>query len=67
MDVQWPHQMSEAKNQTAWPVFVVGIVFDDFTITNRFAQLLYANVTQDAFVNRMLRELNLTSRNLFSD
>lgn len=59
LDVQRSIIGCRAENQTAWPILVVRVVFDDFAVGYCFANLLYADVAQDALVDGVSRELEL--------
>jgi len=42
----WPLSQSITEDQTAWPIFVIRIVFDHLASPHRFAYLLNRNLTQ---------------------
>jgi len=51
-----------ATDETAWTIFiVVGIVFDNLTVSNSF-DFMYSNLTQNG-INSVLGELKLIAGN----
>lgn len=59
MNMDWPSGARPAVKKTARAVLVVRVVFDDFSIGDGFSQLLDADASDDALIDRMLRKLEL--------
>ena len=59
MEMNWPIGQREAENQATGTIFVVRIVFNDFTPLNGFSEILHADPANNALINGMLRELDL--------
>jgi len=58
--VQWSARQREPEDKTAGAILVVWIVIHDLPICKGFTDLLDADVPNDALINRVFRELELT-------
>jgi hypothetical protein len=59
-----PASVCEAEYQTVRSIPVLWIVFNDLAALECFTNLSYADLPDNALINRMLRELELPSCNL---
>ena len=66
LDMQWPSTFGVSQDQTAWPVFVIGIIFNHFSTAKDFSGFLDTDTTNDALVNRVFGELELLGLNFLS-
>jgi hypothetical protein len=61
--MDWSCSLRQATDETAWTIFIVGIVFDNLTVGNRLLDFMYSNLTQNGLVNSVLGELKLIAGN----
>ncbi len=54
----------QAKDQTAWAIFIGWIVFDDLAVFDGLTQFLNADATYDALIDTMFREFELSESDL---
>ena len=59
LDVQRSFFSRRAEDQTAWPVLVFWVIFDDLATSDYFSPLLHTYPSQDALVNGVPEELEL--------
>lgn len=61
--MQRPIHQGNTEHQTAWTVFVIGIILNDFAHRNSLTKFSYTNVARDALINGVLRKLKQSARN----
>ena len=66
LNVQWSATDRESQDEAAWAVLVLWIVFDDMAVLKRLADLAHTDSSDDALINRMLGELELSFSDLGS-
>jgi len=62
--VQRPFDYRDAKDQTTCAIFVIRIIFDNFSGNNCFEQFLKANAPQNALVGCVSGKFKKTGGNL---
>jgi len=65
--VKWPVFQCHTKNQTAWAVLIIRIIFDDLTRLNGVAYFPNTDVPQNTLINCMLRKLEETGGYFFAN
>ncbi len=59
LDVEWTFFYCVSQNQTTGAIFVVWVVFNNFSVGDSFTQFLNRNPAHKASINRVFRELEL--------
>jgi len=52
--MEWSARIREAKQETAWAVFVIGVVFNNLCHAEGLPQFSHRNLTQNALINGVL-------------
>jgi hypothetical protein len=67
LNVQRSASQGHAEYQAAWPIFVRGIILDDFANGNGLTQLLDTEMAYNTLVYGVLGELELTACNFLAN
>ncbi len=62
-----PIGQGKTNYQTAWPIFVIRIIFNHFTIRYRFAEFLHTDMPDNTLGNGMFRKFKFSQSNFNSD
>lgn len=67
LNMQGPVLARQSKNQTAWPIFILGIILNDLSVPNPLSNLTHRNVTQDHSVGRVFGKFKPILTEFFSN